>query len=107
MGDNDTIFCQRAEDELQVVISKTFRTSANGICQMPAGNVPIYAMKEVAEAVRGARSNMTPTMKQQLEINGSVSLISDICGCGGTHSRTLKDVFSFGIDVMRERQAMK
>ena len=47
MGDNDTIFCQRAEDELQVVISKTFRTSANGICQMPAGNVPIYAMKEV------------------------------------------------------------
>ena len=77
MGDNDTIFCQRAEDELQVVISKTFRTSANGICQMPAGNVPIYAMKEVAEAVRGARSNMTPTMKQQLEINGSVSLISD------------------------------
>lgn len=76
MGDNDTIFCQRAEDELQVVISKTFRTSANGICQMPAGNVPIYAMKEVAEAVRGARSNMTPTMKQQLEINGSVSLIS-------------------------------
>ena len=59
-------------------------------CQMPAGNVPIYAMKEVAEAVRGARSNMTPTMKQQLEINGSVSLISDICGCGGTHSRTLK-----------------
>jgi hypothetical protein len=65
MGYNDTIFCQRAEDELQVVISKTFRTSANGICQMPASNVPIYAMEEVAEAVRGARSNVTPTMKQQ------------------------------------------
>ena len=49
----------------RVVISKTFRTSANGICQMPASNVPIYAMEEVAEAVRGARSNVTPTMKQQ------------------------------------------
>lgn len=96
MGDNDTIFCQRAEDELQVVISKTFRTSANGICQMPAGNVPIYAMKEVAEAVRGARSNMTPTMKQQLEINGSVSLISDICGCGKSHSRILVVLTSCG-----------
>ena len=96
MGDNDTIFCQRAEDELQVVISKTFRTSANGICQMPAGNVPIYAMKEVAEAVRGARSNMTPTMKQQLEINGSVSLISDICGCGNPHGRILVVLTSCG-----------
>jgi len=81
---------QRAEDGLRVVISKTLRTFANGIRQMPASNVPIYAMKEVAQAVRGARSNMTPTMNNNLEINGSVSLISDICGCGETHSRVLK-----------------
>ena len=46
MGYNDTIFCQRAEDELQVVISKTFRTSANGICQMPASNVPYMPWKK-------------------------------------------------------------
>ncbi len=49
---------------------------------------------------------MTPTMNNDLEINGSVSLISDICGCGENHSRSLKKlsyVFFFDIDAMLRR----
>jgi hypothetical protein len=76
MGDNDTIVCQRAGDELRVVISKTLRTSANGICQMPAGNVPINAIRVMAEAIRGARSNMMP--KNKTTIRNQLKCVVDI-----------------------------
>lgn len=56
-GDNDTTFCQRAEDGLRVVISKTLRTSANGIRQMPAGSVPKKPWTAMTSAA-GVRGQM-------------------------------------------------
>ena len=49
---------QRAEDGLRVVISKTLRTSANGIRQMPAGSVPFPRRKTgMVPGVRGQMRN--------------------------------------------------
>ena len=48
---------QRAEDGLRVVISKTLRTSANGIRQMPAGSVPKKPWTAMAAAA-GVRGQM-------------------------------------------------
>lgn len=84
----------KEEDGLQVVISKTFRKSASDASEASACNVPCH---RYGAAAGEARTNTALTKrKNDKKSKKSVSLISDICGCGRFHSRILVVLTSCG-----------
>ncbi|WP_418417954.1 hypothetical protein [Blautia sp.] len=77
----------KEEDGLQVVISKTFRKSASDASEASACNVPCHGD---GVAAGESRTNTALTKrKNDKKSKKSVSLISDICGCGRSYSRIL------------------
>ena len=68
----------KEEDGLQVVISKTFRKSASDASEASACNVPCHGDGVAA----GESRTNTALKKNDKKSKKSVSLISDICGCG-------------------------